>query len=157
MPYLVDGHNLIPSIPGLRLSDPDDESQLIGLLQAFCARARTRVTVYFDRGVLGPALTPGGGGVTVRFVRLPRTADEAIAAHLNRLGGEARNWTVVSSDGEVRSAARRAGARALTSPAFALRLSPAAPSQAREKPEAPANKEEVAYWERQFRQSRRRR
>lgn len=157
MPYLVDGHNLIASVPGLRLSDPDDEAQLIGLLQSFCARERTRVTVYFDRGLLGPVATPGGAGVTVRFVRLPRTADEAIVAHLSRLGGEARNWTVVSSDGEVRRAARRAGARGLTSPAFALRLSPAARPQPHEKPEPSANKEELAYWERQFRQSRRRR
>jgi predicted RNA-binding protein with PIN domain len=155
MPYLIDGHNLIPSVPGLRLSDPDDEVALVCLLQAFCIRERTRVTVYFDRGLLGPVPAQDLGGVTVRFVRSPRTADEAIAAHLNSLKGEARNWSVVSSDGEVRRSARRAGARALTSPAFARRLLPARRPPPEEKPEAPPDEEEVAEWERRFRQHRR--
>ena len=35
MPYLIDGHNLIPKL-GLRLDLPDDEMQLIGILQEFC-------------------------------------------------------------------------------------------------------------------------
>jgi predicted RNA-binding protein with PIN domain len=152
MPYIIDGHNLIPSIPGLRLSDPDDEARLVALLRAFCARSRTRVTVYFDRGMPGAEPTPGGGGVTVRFVRPPHTADDAIAAHLSRLGGEARNWTVISSDGAVRRLARQAGARALGSSAFAERLSPGGP-RGHEKPEAASGKEEIAYWERRFRDS----
>ncbi|MBP1702274.1 MAG: hypothetical protein H6Q38_1381, partial [Chloroflexi bacterium] len=36
MPYIVDGHNLIPKIPGLSLRAIDDEMQLIELLQEFC-------------------------------------------------------------------------------------------------------------------------
>jgi predicted RNA-binding protein with PIN domain len=156
MPYIIDGHNLIPSAPGLRLSDPDDEARLVALLRSFCARKRTRVTVYFDRGLSGTQPHLGGGGVTVRFVRPPRTADDAIAAHLSRLGGEARNWTVVSSDGAVQRAARRAGARALTSPSFAQHLSPGGHSRAHEKPEPALSKEEVTYWERRFRDSPRR-
>jgi predicted RNA-binding protein with PIN domain len=154
MPYLIDGHNLIPAVPGLHLDDPEDEAQLAGLLRAFCARTRSRATVFFDRGLLGAGSPSGGARVTVRFVRPPRTADEAIVAYLARLKGEARNWTVVSSDGEVQRAARRAGARPLTSRAFArLLLSPPlGPTEG--KPEGPSNKEEVAYWERRFRERR---
>ncbi len=156
MPYLVDGHNLIPAIPGLRLSDPDDEARLIELLRAFCARERARATVYFDRGLPGSAATPASGGVTVRFARPPQTADDGIVAHLRRLGGEARNWTVVSSDGEVRRAARHVGARTMSSPSFARRLLPTDRPAPHEKPEASTNKEELAYWERLFREPRHR-
>jgi hypothetical protein len=151
MPYLVDGHNLIPFIPGLRLSDPEDEAELIALLRAFCLRERTRLTVYFDRGLLGAGSLPGGAGVTVRFIRPPRTADDAIAAHLERRGGEARNWTVVSSDREVQRSARSAGARRVGSAAFARRLLPGPVQMDPEKPEAAGDTEDVRYWERRFR------
>ena len=30
--YVVDGHNLVPKVPGMSLSDPDDETKLISLL-----------------------------------------------------------------------------------------------------------------------------
>jgi predicted RNA-binding protein with PIN domain len=154
MPYLIDGHNLIPVVPGLRLTDPDDEAKLIGLLRDFCTRTRSRATVFFDRGLLGPGSLSGGAGVSVRFVRPPRTADEAIIAQLANLKGEARNWTVVSSDGEIQRAARRAGARSLSSRAFASTLASLASRPLESKPEAPSNKEEVAYWERRFRERR---
>jgi predicted RNA-binding protein with PIN domain len=156
MPYLIDGHNLIASVPGLQLSDPDDEAKLIDLLRGFCAREQTRVTVYFDRGLFGAGSAPAGGRVTVRFVRPPRTADEAIAAHLKTLGGDARNWTVVSSDREVLRSARRAGARPIGSGAFARQISHGRRPQPSEKPETPTGGEEVTYWERRFRERGRR-
>lgn len=44
MPYLIDGHNLIPKI-GLRLSEPDDELELIRLLQDFARLRRQPIEV----------------------------------------------------------------------------------------------------------------
>ena len=35
MGYLIDGHNLIPKIPGMSLRMEDDEQELIQLLQDF--------------------------------------------------------------------------------------------------------------------------
>ena len=35
MPFLIDGHNLIPHIRGLSLSQLDDELALLGLLNSF--------------------------------------------------------------------------------------------------------------------------
>jgi hypothetical protein len=116
MPYIIDGHNLIGKLPGIQLSDPEDERQLAEELQVFAHRTRRRLTVYFDRG------TPGGrdiraGLVSLKFVS-GRTADQAIAAHLRSLGGDASNWTVVTSDHEVQAEARAAGARVLSSETF---------------------------------------
>ena len=47
MPYLIDGHNLIPKL-GLRLDSIDDESELIAILQEFSRRERRQVEVFFD-------------------------------------------------------------------------------------------------------------
>ena len=118
MPYIIDGHNLIPRVPGLSLDEIDDEIRLVELLQEFCRRSRKRVEVYFDRAAIGGSRVRKYGNVTARFVRSGRTADEAISDRLRRLGGDARNYTVISSDRSVQSAARAARARVLTSPDF---------------------------------------
>lgn len=151
MPFLIDGHNLIGKIPGIELDQLDDEHQLLGLLHEFARRDRRRVIVYFDRGGVAGEDPRPQAGVEARFVRRPRTADEAISQHLVRLGGEAKNWTVVSSDRKVQEAARRAGARRLTSEAFAEMLrSQSGGDPEPEKPPPPSG-DEVERWLRMFR------
>lgn len=122
MPYLIDGHNLIPHIPGLSLTDVDDELQLIELLQEFCRRARKNVEVFFDNSPPGGLRVRTFGPVTARFIRQGATADQAIQARLRKLARAARNWTVVSSDLAVQAAARAAQARPLSSEDFARLL-----------------------------------
>ncbi len=151
MPFIIDGHNLIAALPDLDLSDLDDEMKLVEMLQGFCSRTRRRATVYFDRGFPGGKPTIKSGRVEVRFVRLPRTADDAIRAHLLKLDKEAPNWTVVSSDGEVRSAARRAGASVLDSDTF-VQMIPASgiTSDQSEKPLGTLSDIDLDEWERLF-------
>ena len=50
MPYLIDGHNLIGSLPGLSLADPEDERKLLDRLQGYARRSRRRMIVFFDQG-----------------------------------------------------------------------------------------------------------
>ncbi len=111
MPFLIDGHNLIPKIPGLNLQALDDEEQLIKLLQEYCRRQRKQVEVFFDNAPPGGVRARNFGLVIARFVRQGTTADQAIRERLTRLGRLARNWTVVSSDLTVQSWARAAQAR----------------------------------------------
>lgn len=122
MPTIIDGHNLIPKLPGFSLRAVDDEIQLIELLQEYCRRARKHVEVYFDNAPPGQSRAKNYGSVTAHFVRQGQTADQAIRNKLSRLGGKARNWTVVSSDREVQSAARAARARVMSAEAFAGRI-----------------------------------
>jgi len=122
MPYLVDGHNLIPKI-GLRLDSLDDEDALISRLQEFCRLRRAQVEVYFDGAPAGQASIRKAGLVTAHFVRQGSTADAAIEAQLARLSKAARNWTVVSSDGRVQQAARAVHARVLSSEQFTQEVS----------------------------------
>lgn len=121
MPYLIDGHNLIPKL-GLRLDSPDDEMELVAILQEFARLNRREVEVYFDGAPIGHAGTRSLGTVRAHFVRLGQTADNAIRARLNKLGKSAKNWIVVSSDREVQSAARVNQAQYISSEEFVKTL-----------------------------------
>jgi predicted RNA-binding protein with PIN domain len=118
MPYLIDGHNLIPKT-GLRLDSPDDELELVEILQEFARLSRQTVEVYFDGAPAGKAGVQKFGVVTAHFVRQGTTADSAIKTRLKQLGRAARNWVVVSSDHEVQNSARAARASVTTSEKFA--------------------------------------
>jgi len=122
MPYIIDGHNLIPKIPGMSLQDLEDELQLVNLLQEFCRLQRKQIEVYFDNAPPGGAPVRNFGRVVARFVRQGGTADQAIQKKLKRLGGEARNWTVVSSDREVQANARALRAKIISAEIFARQL-----------------------------------
>ena len=154
MPYLIDGHNLIAALDQIQLSDPDDESRLVELLATRVPKVPRRIDVYFDQGMPGRSALPRIGGVQAYFITPPRSADDAIMAHIRKLGREAPNWTVVSSDAEIRRAAKQMGARSITSEEFAKRLSnrPVPDSSIElEKPDSVTSDDELAYWERLFR------
>ena len=119
MPYIIDGHNLIPKLPGMHLDMVDDEMQLVELLQDFCRQRRKQVDVYFDNAPAGGLKVQKYGAVTAHFTRSGIPADEAIRARLGRLGRESRNWTVVSSDRAVQAYARSAKAQIISSEIFA--------------------------------------
>lgn len=118
MPYLIDGHNLIPKL-GLRLDSPDDEMQLVAILQEFARLSRREVQVYFDGAPPVEARTKKYGLVTAHFVRAGSSADAAIKGQLRRLGRAARNWSVVTSDRQVQAAARAAHAGLISAEDFA--------------------------------------
>ncbi len=160
MPYLIDGHNLIPKLPGVSLSDIDDEKRLIEILQEFARhKPGKRIEVYFDRRAPGARRTHTFGNIRAHFIAPPADADAAIISRLKKLGGAARTWTVVSSDRRVQAAAREAGARVLQAEEFtrqiraansATRSSPL-PSQ---KTQANLSPEEIDEWEALFRRRR---
>ncbi len=123
MSYLIDGHNLIPKIPGLSLNSMDDETQLIQWLQEFCRQTQKTVEVYFDNAPAGQVRTQRFGQVKAHFIRAGHTADQAIITRLQRLGRSARNWSVVSSDRQVAAAARELHASVISSDDFVRFLS----------------------------------
>jgi hypothetical protein len=148
MPYIIDGHNLIPKVAGISLGDMDDELQLVKLLQEYCRLSQKRVEVYFDNAPPGSSGARTYGCVVARFIRQGRTADQAIHEKLRRLGGEARNWTVVSSDREVRANARSTRAKSMRVEEFAQQLKSviAEGSQHLSEDEAELSSREVDEW-----------
>lgn len=149
MPYLIDGHNLIPKT-GLRLDSADDEMELIELLREFCRIEQKPAEVFFDGAPAPQAGTRKLGAVTVHFVRQGTSADNAIRNRLRALGRGARNWTVVSSDRQVQAEARAVSAEILSSDAFAAMLK--GPREAAPKPgnEKKLSQQEVDEWLRLF-------
>ncbi|MGC9399042.1 MAG: NYN domain-containing protein [Anaerolineae bacterium] len=145
MPFLIDGHNVISALPDVDLSDPHDEAKLVLKLRRWAARTRRQATVVFDGGVPGGySRSLSGGGLEVVFAARRYTdADRIIKSRLRHLP-DAPNWTVVSSDHEVREAARRVGARTLTAEAFVKRLEDG-PRPTLEKPTS-ISEEEVQAW-----------
>lgn len=121
MPYIIDGHNLIPKT-GLRLDAPDDELELVMMLQEFLRLSRREADVYFDGAPPGQARTKRFSRVTAHFVPLGTTADSAIKRQLRILAKAARNWIVVSSDRQVQAAAQAAHAGTVSSEAFGAEL-----------------------------------
>ena len=145
MPYLIDGHNLIPKL-GLRLDSVDDEMELIAILQEFCRVERRQVEVFFDGAPAGQAGTRKLGAVTAHFVQIGDSADNAIRNHLKRLGKNARNWTVVSSDRQVQAEARAVYAEVTSSEAFAAMLKQARGSAPKPNSERNLSAKEVEDW-----------
>jgi serine/threonine protein kinase HipA of HipAB toxin-antitoxin module len=78
--------------------------------------------VFFDNAPPGGVRARNLGLVIARFIRQGSTADDAIRQRLNRLGREARNWTVISSDHAVQAAARAVQAQFVSSDVFARTL-----------------------------------
>ncbi len=145
MPYLIDGHNLIPKL-GLRLDSPDDELELVAILQEFARLSRHAVEVYFDGAPAGQSGLRKFGLVSAHFVPLGRTADSAIKTRLHKMGRTARNWTVVSSDHEVQNAAHAVGANIVPSDKFSGLLKKAHLPSTPSKREGNLSPEELEEW-----------
>ena len=145
MPYLIDGHNLIPKL-GLRLDSIDDEMELIRILQEFCRLERKQVEVFFDGAPTPQAGTRKRGAITVHFVRLGLTADNAIRSRIKGLGKSAKNWTVVSSDRQVQAEARAARAEVVSSDSFASQLKQARTSTSKPAEERKLTNQELEEW-----------
>ncbi|MBE7534349.1 MAG: NYN domain-containing protein [Anaerolineales bacterium] len=149
MPYLIDGHNLIPKL-GMRLDALDDESELIAILQEFCRLERRQVEVFFDGAPSSQAGTRKLGAVTATFSPLGSPADNAIRNRLKKLGKAAKNYTVVTSDREVQSSARVLQADVVSSDEFAKSLKQVMNSPRMAKGERVVSKEEVDEWMKMF-------
>jgi len=119
MRWLVDGYNVIrrsPGLAGVERSGLEAGRQALCALLTRAARASgDDFTVVFDGSQAGGTAS-GGAGVRVVFSSARETADRVLARMAS--GGGA----VVSNDREVRRAAARAGAIAITADEFLSRL-----------------------------------
>lgn len=147
MPYIIDGHNLIGKIPDISLSDLDDEYALFNLLDNYFKTLRKKALVYFDRGNLTNTNRLHSAFVKAQFTRKPSSADEAILIEIKKLGGNARNYTIITSDHWIADNARAAGASVISSEDFAIRLL-SSNRKSSKKTNLPKN--DINYWLDQF-------
>ena len=119
---VIDGHNLIPKIPGINLSDENDEQKLLELVQEYCRLAGKQAELFFDGAPTSENRIRKSGSVSPHYVKKGYTADNAIVDWLRKAGKEAKNLTVVSSDHRVQTESRALGAEIMTSDAFAIEI-----------------------------------
>jgi predicted RNA-binding protein with PIN domain len=143
MPFIIDGHNLIPHIHGLSLTQIDDEFALINILDSYFKTERKKAVVYFDKAAPLGEQNLHRGFLSVHFTRPPMDADNAILNAVRTLGRSASNYTIVSSDQKVKDNARKMGAQVLSSAEFAKKLKNNAKSKINVLSE-PAD--DVEYW-----------
>lgn len=153
MPILIDGHNLIGQMPNIRLSDPDDEAQLVMLLRRYATRRRGRkVIVIFDGGVYGHPDNLNGYGVEARFAKSPSDADGELIKRIRTIK-RSSEWQVVTSDNAVAGVARAHGVPVVSAQEFARRISDLALPRAslhEKRNDRPLTKSEIEEWMRLF-------
>jgi uncharacterized protein len=145
MPFLIDGHNVIAALDDIDLEDPHDEAKLVLRLRAWAGRVNRKAIVVFDGGLPGgPSRTLSTVDVKVVFAARYHTNADRIIRERMRALPDPGNWTVVSSDHEVRDQALDTGARTLSAQEFVDLLErPSTPEK--EKPES-VSSVEVAAW-----------
>ena len=123
MEYYIDGHNLIPKLRGIRLSDDNDEQALLERIQEYARLSRKKCTVFFDKAPENRTRSEIYGTLHVIYVTHQTKADEEIIARVNKAGKtRAAEITVVSSDQHVQWQCRQAGAKTLESERFAAEM-----------------------------------
>ena len=122
MPFLIDGHNLIAALPDIDLAEEDDEAQLVIKLRGFAAGTGKSCTVIFDGGLPGGESHLSTKMVKVVFAASQHSNADSLIMRRIRNCADPPNWTVVSSDREIRGLAGSYRMRTQTSPEFARRL-----------------------------------
>ena len=105
MPLLIDGHNVIGSgvLENISLQDENDEELFVSRLRVWRSNYRGKMTVIFDRGIVGGASRElSGGGVEVIFARNPQQADDWIMRRIQR---RTQGLIVVTNDRALRQEA----------------------------------------------------
>jgi predicted RNA-binding protein with PIN domain len=145
---IIDGHNLVPNIPGLHLKDMDDEARLIEVVQEYCRLARRQAELFFD-GSPEPRVNQRKNGlVHVHYIKLGHSADDAIIQYVRNLRSDKDNWTVVSSDHRIQNASLAAGCKVMGSDAFSRMMSATFSSEiaVQQRRDKPPSSGEVDEW-----------
>ena len=123
MPLIIDGHNLIGQMVEISLSDPHDEEKLIARLEEYHRERGIPIIVVFDPGQAAPpAKRLRGKGIKVLFAP-PGSKADTLIINLIKKSPYPKGLTIVSSDREVRRAARARRAKTMTAQRFARMLS----------------------------------
>ncbi|MGD2089434.1 MAG: NYN domain-containing protein [Candidatus Aminicenantes bacterium] len=122
MPYIIDGDNVIGSSPDISLEDPKARPKLIYIIRKFQENKKNNVTIVFDgmpeNGVHREEI---GEKFCVRYPPPGSSADDEIKCILNTFN-HFKDVILVTSDRELRSFAKKKGAKIINSIEFYFQL-----------------------------------
>lgn len=122
MPFIIDGNNLIGSSPDISLDDPNSRKKLILLIKKFQENKNNNILVVFDGEPIGNLhIQPISNKLTVMFPKYGSSADEEIKKLLDSYN-DFRDVMLVSSDRELKSFAKKKGAKVVNSIEFYFEL-----------------------------------
>lgn len=157
MPYLIDGNNFIGFLAQSELKNPQSRYSLIGKLLAFQRIKKTKIFLVFD-GPPDPAVVDKEfppRRFAVFYPPYGQTADTVIRDIISRQT-DRRQFFVVSSDREIKTYARKKGAKSLENKKFHKQLKETLKEfkklRAEEKHVSPPSPLEVNLWTEIFNQ-----
>ena len=145
---IIDGHNLIPKLPGLHLKDMDDEVRLIERIQEYCRLSRKQAELFFDGAPLPQANMRKHGLVHVQFIKAGFAADNAIIQYVRDHAKAVDSLLVVSSDHRIQNAVRAVNCEVISSESFAKMMNDtfASDTVVQQKRNKPLSDTEVEEW-----------
>jgi predicted RNA-binding protein with PIN domain len=151
---LIDGWNLCWRIPELRSLIPENlekaRTLLNSRLKSHFAPKKAIFKIVYD-GKKGISHLNGYvRGIDVRFSKKPETADHLLVSFLAKQKNP-REWTIITSDRNLRAHATSLGARVVDSDTFAEKLKPYYKDSDIDYKHNPNLKsDELEYWRQQF-------
>jgi predicted RNA-binding protein with PIN domain len=122
MPCIIDGNNLIGSIPDITLDDPKARRKVIEIVRKYQENKKNAVIIVFDGEPDGNFhRQPLNEKFTVIYPRYGDSADDEIKRILNRYT-YFKDVTLVTSDRELKTFAKKKGARTINSIEFHYEL-----------------------------------
>ncbi len=122
MPYIIDGDNVIGSFPDILPEDPKSRPKLIYITRKFQENKKSNVTIVFDgkpeNGVQREDISEK---FCVLYPPAGSTADDEIKRILNGFS-HFKDVIVVTSDRELRTFAKKKGAKIINSIEFYFQL-----------------------------------
>ena len=122
MPYIIDGDNVIGSSPDISLEDDKARPKLIYITRKFQENKKNNVTIVFDgkpeNGVQREDISEK---FCVRYPPAGSSADEEIKRILNGFS-HFKDVIVVTSDRELRTFAKKKGAKIINAIEFYFQL-----------------------------------
>jgi len=149
---IIDGHNLIPKVSGIQLSDPEDENKLLEMLNEYCRLSRTQAEVFFDGSPTPGKPVKKSGLVHVHFIRKGLTADDAIINYVRDHHRPEMLLSVVSSDHRIQNAVKNLKAESVSSESFNAEMQRAfsSPEAAKKQKEKQLTETEIQQWLEEF-------
>lgn len=122
MPYIIDGNNLIGSFSDIDIEDPEARRKLIEILRKFQENKKSNIIIVFDgQPDAYSHKQPLSERLTVVYPKYGNSADDEIKKILNSYT-YFKDVVLVSSDRELKSFARKKGAKVVNSTEFHYEL-----------------------------------